>query len=119
VVCLAAIGCHKNRSLDEALRNAKATHKSLMVQFGADWCSDCQALSRKLQQEPFRNCLNKNVDMFKVDVGEFNRNLDIGRAVGIDIKNVVIPTAVFIPPQTTKIGTDQILSFLKQSCPGN
>ena len=122
LVCIAVIGCHRNRELDVALKNARAENKSLMVEFGADWCSDCQALSRELQHEPFNTCLSERLNIFRVDVGEFNRNLDIAAEMGIDIKNGVIPTAVFFPPttavRTTKVGTHKILSFLKQSCPG-
>jgi len=123
LVGIAAIGCHRNSELDVALKNARAAHKSLMVEFGADWCSDCEQLARDLQHEPIKNCLRERFNVFKVDVGEFNRNLDVASGLGIDIKNGVIPTAVFFPPATTvhstKVGTHEILSFLKQSCPAN
>jgi len=58
--------------------------------------------------------------MLKVDVGEFNRNLDVAKELGIDIRNGVIPTVVFVSPttdkRTTKVGTNEIVSFLDQSC---
>ena len=121
LICIVAVGCRKNDGIDTAVKSARASHRSLMVEFGADWCSDCQELSRELQREPFQSCVRKNVARLKVDVGEFNRNLDTARSLGIDIKNGVIPTAVFFPQTaatpTTKIGTSEILSFLKQSCP--
>jgi thiol:disulfide interchange protein len=108
-------------AIDDALSSAHTAHKSLMVEFGAEWCNDCQALSRELQQEPLKTCVDKSVNRLKIDVGEFNRNLDTASRLGIDIKNGVIPTAVFFSPatslSTTKIGTREILTFLKQSCP--
>jgi thiol:disulfide interchange protein len=117
---IAAIGCHKSGELDVALKDARTAHKQLMVEFGADWCSDCKQLARDLQHEPIKNCLRESFNVFRVDVGEFNRNLDIASGLGIDIKNGVIPTAVFFPPAnaawTTKVGTHEILAFLKQSC---
>jgi len=121
LVCIVAIACHKNRGFDDALQDARSARKALLVEFGADWCSDCQELARELQHEPLNTCLHEGVKVFKVDVGEFNRNLDIANELGIDIRNGVIPTAVFLSPatgaRTTKIGTTEILSFLKQSCP--
>jgi thiol:disulfide interchange protein len=121
LICIVAVGCRKNNGIDTAVKGARASNRSLMVEFGADWCSDCQELSRELQREPFQTCLHENINRLKVDVGEFNRNLDTASELGIDIKNGVIPTAVFFPPTTgsptTKTGTPNILSFLKQSCP--
>jgi thiol:disulfide interchange protein len=113
---------HGARSaIDDALISAHAAQKSLMVEFGAEWCSDCQALSRELQQEPLKTCVDQSVNRLKIDVGEFDRNLDTASGLGIDIKNGVIPTAVFFSPATslatTKVGTHEILTFLKQSCP--
>ena len=122
LICIVAPGCHKSGGVDAAVEAARAAHKSLMVEFGADWCSDCQELARELQQETLQRCLIEQVDRLQVDVGEFNRNLDTAREFGIDIKNGVIPTAVFFPRTgrpITKIGTPEILSFLKQSCPPN
>ncbi len=121
LICILTNGCHKKTGFDEALQNARASGKSLMVEFGADWCSDCQALSRELEQEPLQTCVERRVERLKVDVGEFNRNLDVANGLGIDIRNGIIPTAVFFAPangaRTTKAGTPEILSFLKQSCP--
>ena len=120
LVCIAATACHRNRELDAALKNARTATKSLMVEFGADWCSDCEQLARDLQREPLNTCLRERFNVFRVDVGEFNRNLDIANQLGIDIKNGVIPTAVFFSPpptvRSTKVGTHEILTFLKQSC---
>jgi len=124
VVALLVVRFHhhgRRSDIDEALIKAQAAHKSLMVEFGADWCGDCQTLSRELELEPLKTCMDQDVHRLKIDVGEFNRNLDTASGLGIDIKNGVIPTAVFFPPakavSTTKVGTPAILTFLKQSCP--
>ena len=113
---------HGARSgINDALTSSQAAHKFLMVEFGADWYTDCEALSRELQNEPLKTCVDQHVRRLKIDVGEFNRNLDTASGLGIDIKNGVIPTAVFFSPatslSTTKVGTHEILTFLKQSCP--
>src|SRR4051794_36730222 len=78
--------------IDDALRNARASHKTLMVEFGADWCSDCRILAKQLGEQPVQHRLDDEFVRLKIDVGEFNRNLDTAASLGVDIKNGVIPT---------------------------
>jgi thiol:disulfide interchange protein len=103
--------------LERARMNANGSGKSLMVQFGADWCSDCVELTEQLQEKTIRNYLNANFVVLKVDVGEFNRNIDLAKSLGIDV-TVGIPTAVFFPsdgtPQSSRRGTEEILSYLRE-----
>jgi thioredoxin 1 len=105
------------QSIDQARAEARLNHKVLMVEFEADWCSDCQALSRSLQERDIRDYLTRHVEALHVDVGEFNRNLDIARSLGVDI-NQGIPVAVFFLPEqvpaSRKIGEAQILAYLHQ-----
>jgi protein disulfide-isomerase len=101
--------------LDEARANARTNHKFLMVAFGADWCSDCLELSQTLEEELLRDFLTKHFVVFNVDVGQFNRNIDIAKSLDVDI-NQGIPTAVFFPPgeaaPSKRLGTNQILAYL-------
>jgi protein disulfide-isomerase len=98
--------------------NAHANGKSLMVQFGAAWCSDCVELSEQLQQQTIRDNLSANFVVLKVDVGEFNRNIDLAKSLGIDV-TAGIPAAVFFPSdgtaQSSRQGTKQILSYLREN----
>jgi hypothetical protein len=51
-------------------------------------------------------------------VGEFNRHLDIARALGVDLTQG-IPAAVFFKPDgaesTPKVGNRQILDYVKEA----
>jgi thioredoxin 1 len=104
--------------LQDLRTNAGATGKSLMVLFGADWCSDCAELSTSLKQDAFRSYLNRNYVIVKVDVGEFDRNLAVAKSLGIEVSQG-IPTAVFFPSngtsQTIRRGTAPILAYLKEA----
>lgn len=117
------ISYHQNRktptphSIDDARAEARLNHKVLMVEFEADWCSDCRTLSRSLQERDTREYLARHVRVLHVDVGEFNRNLDTARSLGVDV-NQGIPAAVFFLPgqvqASRKIGNVQILAYLHQ-----
>jgi thiol:disulfide interchange protein len=129
IVTLAIAGCHDdpkefaNRAvtrvmLDKAREEARAAHKTLMVEFGANWCSECRELSNNLECGDERDYLRRHFAVLKVDVGEFNRNLDAARSLGIDVTTPGIPAAVFFPhdagPPVTKFGSSQILAFLAE-----
>ena len=105
------------QSIDQARAEARLDHKVLMVEFEADWCSDCLALSRNLQERDIRDYLARHVEALHLDVGQFNRNLDIARYLGVDV-NQGIPAAVFfLPghvPAVRKIGNAQILAYIRQ-----
>jgi thiol:disulfide interchange protein len=104
-------------SIDQARAEALLNHKVLMVEFEADWCSDCWDLSKSLQERDIRDYLVRHVEALHVDVGQFNRNLDIARYLGVDV-NQGIPAAVFFLPEQVpafrKIGNAQILAYIHQ-----
>jgi len=113
--------------VDQALKTAKAEHKFLMVEFGANWCEDCVVLAHNLEQGQTRVYFDKHFVVLKVDVGQFDRNLDLAKSLGVDL-NKGIPTAVFFAPEgnrvgatnkgelesSRKYGTKQIYGFLKE-----
>jgi len=105
------------QSIDQARAEARLNHKVLMVEFEADWCSDCRVLSRNLQERDIRDYLARHVEALHVDVGQFNRNLDVAQYLGVDV-NQGIPAAVFfLPepvPESLKIGNAQILAYIHQ-----
>ena len=110
---------HKTSALQavsQARVEARLNHKILMVEFEADWCSDCRNLARSLQEPEIRDYLSKHVEVVKVDVGQFNRNLDVVRLLDVDV-NQGIPAAIFLPendPITVETGNAQILSYLHE-----
>jgi protein disulfide-isomerase len=86
-----------------ALKIAREENKFLMVEFGANWCEDCVALAHNLEQGETRNYFEKHFVVLKVDVGQFNRNLDVAKSLGVDLDKG-IPTAVFFAPDGNKVG---------------
>lgn len=104
------------QAISHARVDARLNHKVLMVEFEADWCSDCRDLAKSLQEPNIRDYLAKHVDLVKVDVGQFDRNLDVARLLDVDV-NQGIPAAFFLPlnaPVSRKTGNSQILDYLHQ-----
>ena len=74
--------------VDAALAKAKAENKILMVEFGANWCLDCIVLAENLDKGETKDYFRQHFVVLRVDVGEFNRNLEIPEAVGVNLNAI-------------------------------
>jgi protein disulfide-isomerase len=81
--------------VQRALGAARAGKRNVLVIFGANWCEDCHVLDQALKTGRNAVLMSKEFEVVKVDVGRFNRNLDITRAYGDPIKKG-IPAAVVL-----------------------
>lgn len=69
-----------------------------MVQFGAGWCPECRALSKELDNPRLHDYVAQHFVRLSIDVGEFDRNLDLAKSVGLDVVQTGIPAAAFFTP---------------------
>jgi protein disulfide-isomerase len=66
-----------HKEIADALALAKADRKLILLDFGANWCPDCIALSRLLEDEGVRGFVATNFHLVKIDVGRRDRNQDL------------------------------------------
>lgn len=83
--------------LQAALTSAKIDRKPVFVIFGANWCGDCRALDRAIKEGRNAALITKSFSVVKIDVGNFDKNLDIVNLYGSPIKQG-IPAAVILSP---------------------
>jgi protein disulfide-isomerase len=81
--------------IEQALAAAKARQGKVLVIFGANWCEDCRVLDQALHSERNAKLIAEEFGVVKVDVGRFDRNLDVAAAYGNPIKKG-IPAAVVL-----------------------
>jgi len=84
-------------AVQQALSAAKESRTPVFVIFGANWCEDCRALDRAIQSGQSADLLAREFKVVKVDIGNFDRNLDLVAAYGNPIKKG-IPAAVILSP---------------------
>ncbi|HEY3731690.1 MAG TPA: thioredoxin family protein [Steroidobacteraceae bacterium] len=85
-----------NADLQHALAAAQASHNDVLVVFGANWCPDCRELDKALKGRSQQLIAGK-FQVVKVDVGRFDKNLDVaneyGNPIRMGIPAVVVLTA--------------------------
>lgn len=81
----------------QALAAAHQSRRPVLIVFGANWCEDCRALDAALKTGRNAALIAASFQVVKVDVGRFDRNLDVANAYGNPIKKG-IPAAVVLSP---------------------
>lgn len=88
--------------LSAARARAKATNKLLLIDFGGNWCADCRILGGVLEQPEMRPFIKRHFEVLTIDVGLFNRNMDILAHYGFkQIQGV--PAVFVVDPKTDKL----------------
>ncbi|HEV2677987.1 MAG TPA: thioredoxin family protein [Aliidongia sp.] len=90
-----------HQSLAAALAAAKASGKKVLVDFGANWCPDCRALGGIMSVDKVQAYVAAHYEVAVIDVGRFNKNLDIAAAYGVKIHG--IPTVMVIDPASNQV----------------
>lgn len=90
-------GADARAELARALALGAADRKPVLVVFGANWCEDCRAFDRALQRPATARLVAGSFRLVKVDVGQFDRNLDVAADYGNPIAKG-IPAAVLLSP---------------------
>ena len=78
----------------KALAAAAASHQSVLVVFGANWCPDCRVLSNAFKHGPSAPLVAKDFQVVKVDVGELDKNVDLAKSYGISLDKGIPAVAV-------------------------
>jgi thiol:disulfide interchange protein len=77
-----------------ALAQAKREHKRVILDFGGDWCGDCQVLDIYFHQAPNVGLLEKNFVLVHVSIGHEDKNIDVAAKYGVPISKGVPALAV-------------------------
>lgn len=82
--------------LAAALKTAAATHKRILLDFGGNWCADCQVLDIYMHNGQNLPILQANFVLVHINVGQLDENLDIAQKYGIPLEKGVPAVAVLL-----------------------
>ena len=97
-----------HRDIDSTLALAQVDHKLVLLEFGGNWCLDCHALHRLDADPAVAPYLEAHFHVVTIDVGDWDRNLDVNQEYGDPIDGgvpaVVVITAARQVVATTRNG---------------
>jgi len=83
-----------NREIAEALAIAAKSHKRVLLIFGGNWCYDCHVLDEAFHSPEIAPTVNRNFVVAHIDIGEYNKNLDLAKKYEIPLERGVPAAAV-------------------------
>jgi thiol:disulfide interchange protein len=93
-----------------ALKQASLEHKRVILDFGGDWCGDCQVLDIYFHQAPNADLLEKNFVLVHVDIGHFDKNLNITDKYIVPL-NKGVPALAVLDPHGMLLYSQQAAEF--------
>ncbi len=92
-----------DRVVAAARARAKAQHKLLIIDLGGNWCGDCRILAGTADRPELKAFIDKHFVMVTVDVGRFDKNLQIPARYGINDRLEGVPALLVVDPVTDKL----------------
>jgi thiol:disulfide interchange protein len=83
-----------NADVAGALVRARREHKRVLLDFGGNWCGDCQVLDIYYHQSPNAELLEKNFILVHVNIGHMDKNVDVAKKYNVPITKGVPALAV-------------------------
>ncbi len=78
----------------QAIRTATREHKRIILDFGGNWCGDCQVLDIYIHQAPNDAIVAQHFVVVHVDIGRFDKNTDVAAKYNVPLKKGVPALAV-------------------------
>lgn len=76
------------------LASARAAGLPVLVVFGANWCADCRMLDAAFNEGSSAALIREHFRVVKVDVGKFDRNVDVADGYGVPLRKGIPAVAV-------------------------
>ena len=93
-----------------AFARAQKSHKRVLIDLGGNWCVDCLVLSNFLRLPEMRRFMNAHYEEVLVDVGRFNRNLQIPARFGITKRLEGVPALLIATPDGKLVNGSNIFA---------
>ena len=107
-----------------AEKQAQREHKRILLDFGGNWCGDCQVLDYNAHQAPSAAIIAQHFVVVHVDIGHMDHNVEIADKYHVPIAHGVPSLAVLDergkllyaeqPKEFEHASADQLAEFLNR-----
>jgi thiol:disulfide interchange protein len=80
--------------ISAAIAQARREHKRILLDFGGNWCGDCQLLDIYYHQSPNAEILAKHFILVHINIGHMDQNIDIAERYNVPIRKGVPALAI-------------------------
>jgi len=92
-----------NAQVAKARLRAKKAGKLLLIDLGGNWCGDCRVMSGTLERPEVKAFVERHYELVNVDVGRFDKNLQVPGAYGIHYRLNGVPALLVVDPKTNRL----------------
>lgn len=104
-------GANAERDVDRAFAQARAQNKRVLIDLGANWCADCRILAALISLPQVRAFVDAHFVVVTVDVGRFNRNLDVPARFGIYDRLQGVPCILIAEPDGQLVNSGRTMGL--------
>ena len=87
----------------KARARALARHRLLLIDLGGNWCGDCRVLAGTMALPEVKAFVDAHYEVVTVDVGRFDKNLQIPARYGIHQRLEGVPSLLIVDPRTDRL----------------
>ena len=81
----------------QALAQPAGAARPVLLVFGANWCGDCKVLDGAMKSGASAALMARDFKVVKIDVGRFDRNVDLAERYGVPLKKGIPAVAILSP----------------------
>ena len=98
-----------------AKARARARHKLLLIDLGGNWCADCRILAGTIELPEVKTFVDAHYELVTVDVGHFDKNLQIPAHYGITKRLEGVPSLLIVDPRSDALVDKGHISALEDA----
>src|SRR3954462_12298093 len=108
-------GANADAAVSAAFARAQKSHKRVMIDLGGNWCVDCIVLANFMKLPEMQRFMAAHYELVAVDVGRFNRNLQIPARFGVTKKLEGVPALLIVTPDGKLINDKDVFATASAS----
>jgi thiol-disulfide isomerase/thioredoxin len=94
-----------------AFDRAGKSHKLVLIDLGGNWCPDCVILANVMRLPAMKNFLAAHYEVAAVDVGRFDKNLQIPARFGYTKRLEGVPTVLVATPDGKLVNDGHVFAL--------